>query len=101
MRTAVSTINPRPDQHEHAPLPRNAAVQELLTVSDLLDRALSLRLEAYREGFQVGRELGFTEGHAAAVAELEASYHEMAQRVITGVPFAELERRRERRGGAA
>jgi hypothetical protein len=75
-------------------------VRDLLKISDLLDASLALRLAAYREGFQLGREHGYREGYAAAHAELEASYHQLAHNVIRGESFAELERRRGSGGRA-
>jgi hypothetical protein len=82
------------------PVLLSLAAQDLLETSDLLDASLALRLAAYREGFQLGREHGYWAGYAAAHAELEASYHQLARHVIRGEAFAALERRR-RLGGRA
>lgn len=81
------------------PVPLSAVVTDLLAYSDLMDLTLRLRLAAYRQGHEDGRQLGYDEGYTAAVAESEAAWYAAAHPVAAGVPHDELERRRWGPGG--
>ena len=56
-------------------------------------------LSMWRNGFRQGRAQGIEEGRALEIAEQEALHRAMAARILHGVPFAELERRRWGPGG--
>jgi flagellar biosynthesis/type III secretory pathway protein FliH len=84
---------------QREPVPFREAVAELLSWSDALDRSLRLRLAAYRQGHEDGRQLGYDEGYTAAVAESERAWYALAHPVATGIGHDELERRRWGPGG--
>jgi flagellar biosynthesis/type III secretory pathway protein FliH len=96
---ADSTTSTASVQREPAPLAQ--AVAELLSWSDALDASLRLRLAAYRQGHEDGRQLGYDEGYTAAVAESEAAWYAAAHPVAAGIPHDELEIRRWGPGGRA
>jgi hypothetical protein len=91
------------DSHsvQREPVPLAEAVAELLSWSDALAASLRLRLAAYRQGHEDGRQLGYDEGYTAAVAESEAAWYAAAHPVAAGIPHDELERRRWGPGGRA
>jgi hypothetical protein len=58
----------------------------LLELSDERDRALRGRLNAWRAGFEAGRQ--------AEAAEMDAAWHAIARPVARGRPYAEMDRKR-------
>jgi len=75
-------------------------IADVLAVSDQRELQLELRLQAWREGWLAGHEVGDQGGYARAIKDMERRWHEVADPVARGGPsFAELERRRWGPGG--
>ena len=61
------------------PVPLRQAADELLEQSDLLDGQLRLRLAAYREGYECGREAGYAAGRQDMADELAEAWNRIAR----------------------
>jgi hypothetical protein len=66
--------------------------QALVSVSDLLDGQLRLRLEAYREGYQRGHQAGYAAGRQDLADEFAEAWNDIARPVTRADPA--LQRRR-------
>lgn len=71
----------------------------VMEASHHLDVSLRLRLAAYREGYEAGRDGGLREGYEYAMREMERRWRAIAQPVSRGgLSYAELEARPRRTG---
>jgi hypothetical protein len=83
------------------PVPLRQAVTELLELSDLLDGQLRMRLAAFREGYELGLEVGYCGGHVDGVAHRKHAQQDVFEQLQVYVRRWELRgepRTRERFG---
>lgn len=69
-------------------VPLGLVVADLLELSDLLDGQLRMRLAAYREGYQLGRQAGYTEGRRDEAAERDEAWNAIARVAARADPQA-------------